>query len=48
MLGIIGDNSNQQSLIVGIGGSNETHFYFRTMQMVGPNNYLVGKYFPLE
>ena len=48
MLGIIGDNSGQQSLIVGLGVSNETHFYFRTMAIVGPNNYLVGKYFPLE
>ena len=48
MLGIINDNLYQQSLIVGLGGSNETHFYFRTMGIIGPNNYLVGKYFPLE
>jgi len=42
------DKSDQQSLIVGLGVSNETHFYFRTMQIIGPNNYFVGKYFPLE
>ena len=48
MLGIIGDKSEQKSLIVGLGVSNETNFYFRTMKIVGPNNYLVGKYFPLE
>jgi len=48
MLGIIGGKSEQQSLIVGLGVSNETHFYFRTMKIVGPNNYLVGKYFPLK
>ena len=48
MLGIIGDKSEQQSLIVGLGVRNETHFYFRTMKLVGPNNYLVGQYFPLE
>ena len=48
MLGIIGDNTDQQSLIVGLGGNNQTHFYFRTMKIVGPNNYLYGKYFPLE
>ena len=48
MLGIIGDNSNQQSLIVGLGVSNKTHFYFRTMKIIGPNNYLVGKYFSLQ
>ena len=48
MLGIIGDNTDQQSLIVGLGSNNQTHFYFRTMKIVGPNNYLYGKYFPLE
>jgi len=48
MLGIFGGHSNQQSLFVGLGGSNETHFYFRAMQIIGPNNYLVGKYYPLE
>ena len=46
MLGIIGDNSDQQSSIVGLGCSNETHFYFRTMKIIGPNDYLVGKYAP--
>ena len=48
MLGIIGDNSDQNSLIVGLGGRNETHFYFRLMGIVGPTFYIAGIYKPIE
>lgn len=48
MLGIIGDISNEKStLIVGLGGRNETHFYFRLIAIVGPTSYMVGKYLPM-
>jgi hypothetical protein len=48
LFGIIGDiNSDWKTPIVGLGGRNETHFYFRAMAILGPTFYIIGKYTPL-
>jgi hypothetical protein len=49
MLGIIGNlSSGKKTGMAGIGFRNETHFYFRTMAIVGPTFYLAGKYVTIE
>lgn len=48
MMAVMGNSSKEQwHPFVGIGGSNETHFYFRMMTIVGPTMYLAGTYKPL-
>ena len=45
MLGLAANLTNEKhTFVVGLGGSNETHFYFRTMAFVGPTFYVAGKY----
>jgi len=34
--------------LVGIGGSNETHFYFRMISLRGPSLYIAGLYEPIQ
>ena len=41
--------SNEKGMnLVGIGVSNETHFYYRFMGLRGPALYLTGRYQPIE
>ena len=48
MLGKVGNiSSEQQTFVVGLGGRNETHFYFRMMAIIGPTFYMAGMYSPL-
>ena len=47
LLGKMGISNENQTLIIGIGGRNETHFYFRTMAIVGPTFYVTGIYLQL-
>lgn len=49
LLGITGEVDNDHRIyLVGIGGSNETHFYFRLMSIRGPTFYIAGIYEPLD
>jgi hypothetical protein len=48
LFGIIGNITNEQHIfIIGIGGTNDTHFYFRMMAIRGPTFYIAGKYSPI-
>ena len=49
MFGIIANITGEQSTyFVGLGGFNETHFYYRIMGFVGPTFYLGGVHNPFE
>ncbi|MCK5341819.1 MAG: hypothetical protein KAR20_00365 [Candidatus Heimdallarchaeota archaeon] len=48
LFGLTGVLDNDERIpLVGIGGSNETHFYFRLMSIRGPTFYIAGMYEPL-
>jgi hypothetical protein len=45
MLGTLGSNeSANETAFVGLGGYNETHFYWRVMGMEGPTFFMYGVY----
>ena len=45
LIGILTNSSADKMFpIVGIGASNETHFYYRIMGLVGPTMYIAGRY----
>jgi hypothetical protein len=47
MFGMVANITGEQSTyIVGLGGFNETHFYYRIMGIVGPTIYIAGVYNP--
>jgi hypothetical protein len=49
MFGIVANiTGEQRTYFVGLGGFNETHFYYRIMGIVGPTFYIGGIYNPFE
>lgn len=49
MLGSLGYNeSANETLFVGLGGYNETHFYWRVMGQTGPTFFMYGQYTKFE
>jgi hypothetical protein len=49
MLGIVGNSTTKnQTFFVGLGGANQTHFYWRIMGFVGPTFYMYGIYTPFH
>ena len=49
MFGTLGHNeSANETLFVGLGGYNETHFYWRVMGQTGPTFFMYGEYTKFE
>lgn len=48
LLGKIVFPDENETLFVGLGGTNETHFYYRLMGIVGPTFYIYGIHLKFE